>query len=124
MEIHEPQIGQGPVQDLAHALKRTAHDVVHEHLAAQIDHADPLPVDPGDAHALAQLNRSQVDRPDQPVGFLNKHFQFTFGKRMVAHRNVVSSAAQQLIINLFGDAFAMGGILAVDDRQVRTDLFF
>ena len=43
---------------------------------------------------------------------------------MVAHRNVVNPAAQQLIINLFSDAFAMGCILAIDDRQVWTDLFF
>ena len=41
---------------------------------------------------------------------------------MVAHRNVVSSAAQQLIINLFGDAFAMGGILAETERQSPDQL--
>lgn len=93
MEIHEPQIGGYPVQNFAHARKRTAHDVIHEHLAAQIDHADPLPVNPRNPHALAQLDRSQVDRPDQTVGFLNEHFQFAFGKRMVAHRDVVRPAA-------------------------------
>ena len=74
MEIYEPQIGGYPVQNFAHALKRTAYDIVHEHLATQIDHSDLLSIGPGDTHAFAQLNRSQINRPDQTVGFLNKHF--------------------------------------------------
>ena len=95
-------------------MKSDAHDVDDEHARAV----------PGgeDVGAAARRAGRIVDRAQEPVVAVGEGERLALVPDVVAGGHAIGAGREQLLQDLFGDAEAAGGVLAVDDDEVEAML--
>ena len=95
-------------------MKRLAHDVDDEH-----PRAVPRSVDVGAAPGRPERI---VNGPQKAIVAIGEDERLALVPDVVAGRHAVGAGGEQVLEDIFGDAEAAGGVLAVDDDEVEAVL--
>jgi hypothetical protein len=102
---------------------RRAQRRCQEELAEHVDHRHLCPVRRvGDREAAAGRVLREVGRPDHAVRFGKVRDHLLAPPRVVAERDDVAARGEDLLRQLRRDPEPVGGVLAVDDAEVRGEL--
>src|SRR5690625_5040515 len=110
-------------KDIIRRLER-AVDCRHETSPLQIDDQELSAVDVDDCMAPPRCGFRIVQRPDHIDFSVKQPVCLTFCECMVSERYEIGAISEQLLIDVFGDALAMGGILTFDDSELCAVLPF
>ena len=96
--------------------------MAHEEVAREVDDAERDAVALDERGAPPRLGRQEVGRADDVAPLLEVRPDLAVAVGVVAERDHVGAGPEQLVGVLRGDADAAGGVLAVDDDEVRAEL--
>ena len=92
---------------------------VEEDAARQVDHAQARPVALDHAAAVPGLGAQEVRRPQDPLLLVEVGVDLAVAVGVVAQRDHVDARGEELLGDLGRDPEPAGGVLAVDDDEVR-----